>query len=331
MSVVGRIRDAVVASDRESRMTAASMFLNFWSGVTIIWANKLAYLSGFRWALLLTCLHFAVTYLGLEVSASFGMFERIKVPIREVIPISAVFCGFVIFNNLSLQHNDVGLYQLLKVLTTPFIVSVEYTVYNKRFPVTHLLALSIICIGVILAAVSSITFNFYGALFGGVGVVMTGVYQIWVKTEQARLGLKSQQLLYYQAPVSAVMLLVMMPLIQPDSYSLLQESPSPICWMWVIISALLAFLVNLSIFLVIGRTSPVSYNVLGHLKLSIILTSGYVLFGETASLQKLVGVLLALVGIFWYTDLKLRANSKATADPKPAKSEEIHLDKLKGN
>ena len=198
MSVVTRIKDALLASDRQSRITAASMFLNFWSGVTIIWANKLAYLSGFRWALLLTCLHFVVTYLGLEISASCGMFERVKVPIREVLPISAVFCGFVIFNNLSLQYNDVGLYQLLKVLVTPFIVCVQYLFYDKRFPVTHLMALTIICVGVVIAAVSSITFNFWGALFGGIGVVMTGMYQIWVKTEQARLGLKSQQLLYYQ-------------------------------------------------------------------------------------------------------------------------------------
>ena len=131
--------------------------------------------------------------------------------------------------------------------------------------------------------------------------------------------------------MSAVMLLVMMPIIQPDSYSLLEESPSAMCWMWVIVSALLAFLVNLSIFLVIGRTSPVSYNVLGHLKLSIILTSGYVIFGEQASIQKLVGVTFALVGIFWYTDLKLAASENASADPKTAPGAANADGKIKGN
>ena len=39
----------------------------------------------------------------------------------------------------------------------------------------------------------------------------------------------------------------------------------------VFISSILAFLVNLSTFLVIGKTSPVSYQVLGHSKLVVII------------------------------------------------------------
>ena len=42
------------------------------------------------------------------------------------------------------------------------------------------------------------------------------------------------------------------------------EGVSPLLISVTFLSSILAFLVNLSIFLVIGKTSPVSYNVLGH-------------------------------------------------------------------
>jgi hypothetical protein len=69
-------------------------------------------------------------------------------------------------------------------------------------------------------------------------------------------------------------------------------------------SCLLAFLVNLSIFMVIGRTSPVAYNVLGHFKLCVILISGFLLFGEDTNIMKLAGTFLAFAGVVWYTHVQ---------------------------
>jgi solute carrier family 35 protein E3 len=42
----------------------------------------------------------------------------------------------------------------------------------------------------------------------------------------------------------------------------------------IALSSALSFGVNLSIFLVIGKTSPIAYNVLGHFKLCVVLISG---------------------------------------------------------
>lgn len=74
----------------------------------------------------------------------------------------------------------------------------------------------------------------------------------------------------------------------------------------VFISSVLAFLVNLSTFLVIGKTSPVSYQVLGHSKLVVIMLSSFLMFGDVPNPQNLLGVSLALGGIFWYTWLKMQ-------------------------
>jgi solute carrier family 35 protein E3 len=49
----------------------------------------------------------------------------------------------------------------------------------------------------------------------------------------------------------------------------------------IAVSAILGLLVSLSTFLVIGATSSLTYNVVGHLKTVIILSGGCIFFGDS--------------------------------------------------
>ena len=104
--------------------------------------------------------------------------------------------------------------------------------------------------------------------------------------------------------MSALMLAIIAPFVE-DITELANFNWKPEVILWVLLSALLAFVVNLSIFLVIGNTSPVSYNVLGHFKLCVIIASGFLLFGDSLTPKVALGVLITLVGIVYYTKLKL--------------------------
>jgi solute carrier family 35 protein E3 len=53
------------------------------------------------------------------------MFTVKHVSLVHIIPLSLSFTGFVVFNNLSLQANSLGFYQLMKVLTTPAVVAIQ--------------------------------------------------------------------------------------------------------------------------------------------------------------------------------------------------------------
>ena len=79
-------------------------------------------------------------------------------------------------------------------------------------------------------------------------------------------------------------------------------------------TGIISFFVNLSIFLVIGRASPIAYNVLGHCKLSLVIVGGFVFFGAPLEAKNLFGVLITLLGVAWYTYLKLNAPKEP---PKP--------------
>eukprot|EP00921_Rhytidocystis_pertsovi_P023746 GHVQ01038093.1.p1 GENE.GHVQ01038093.1~~GHVQ01038093.1.p1 ORF type:complete len:643 (+),score=54.64 GHVQ01038093.1:307-2235(+) len=386
---------------RRYLVTFALMFLNFATSVSIIWCNKLAYNAGFRWPMALTTIHFCFTFVGILLCAQFGLFALKTIDAFRVLPISAAFCGFVVFNNLSLQLNSVGVYQLLKVMTTPCIVVLQFFLYSQRLPIMQMISLVPICLGVSLATGTSGDMNVMGLVFGVAGILSTSLYQIWVKREQDALKCTSSQLLAYQAPLSGVMLLFLIPYFEPlwaptnsTAVSALlsatnvsqashdwqlpayptNESPSSdvldlaaarassglrssasgqsamrmegyggerllsssqevhdaisdtiepglleFQWglavtFWVLASAVLSFLVNLSIFLVIRRTSALSYNVLGHGKLCTILISGYLFFdSEKPATASVIGVLLTVVGIVWYTHLKLQPPKEVTS------------------
>ena len=92
------------------------MSFNFTSAVGIIFVNKVVFKQyGFHFATFLTVCHFVVTFIGLVFLTQINFFKPKRVPILEVIPLCLAFCGFVVFNNLSLQENSVGFYQLMKV------------------------------------------------------------------------------------------------------------------------------------------------------------------------------------------------------------------------
>ena len=111
-----------------------------------------------------------------------------------------------------------------------------------------------------------------------------------------------------QAPQAAAIVLVLSPFMDgmvTGSNQLKDADWSSGLVATIAISCFLAFCVNLSIFLVVGKTSPISYNVLGHCKLLVILTGGVVLFGEHVSSKRAIGMFCAFVGIVYYTFVQL--------------------------
>ena len=135
----------------------------------------------------------------------------------------------------------------------------------------------------------------------------------------------SWQVLKYQAPQAALVVLCITPLFdnvnnqeEGAGVSLISylQDPPPYAMLILLASAVLAFCVNLSIFLVVGKTNPVVYNVLGHFKLLVILSGGLVFQNEDRNPIRLLGMTLAFAGIVKYTDLKQTMGNTAWGQKK---------------
>lgn len=70
---------------------------------------------------------------------------------------------------------------------------------------------------------------------------------------------------------------------------------------FIVLSCLISVSVNFSTFLVIGKTSPVTYQVLGHLKTCLVLAFGYVLLRDPFSWRNILGILIAVLGMVLYS------------------------------
>uniref|UniRef100_M1CZS8 UDP-glucuronic acid/UDP-N-acetylgalactosamine transporter n=1 Tax=Solanum tuberosum TaxID=4113 RepID=M1CZS8_SOLTU len=70
---------------------------------------------------------------------------------------------------------------------------------------------------------------------------------------------------------------------------------------FIVLSCLISVSVNFSTFLVIGKTSPVTYQVLGHLKTCLVLAFGYVLLRDPFSWRNILGIVIAMLGMILYS------------------------------
>jgi solute carrier family 35 protein E3 len=153
--------------------------------------------------------HFAATFLVLLGAARdpWRLFKPIRLPVLQVLPLSAFFASFLVLNNLSLAHNPVGFYQLSKILTTPSVVFINFLLFRKSIPREQLLAVVVTCVGVGLVSVESFKGNVFGTCVAAAAFTTTACYQIWIGKKMVELNVDAPQLLLNQS-VTAVALLI---------------------------------------------------------------------------------------------------------------------------
>ena len=207
--------------------------------------------------------------------------------------------------NLSLAHNSVGFYQLTKLACIPAIIVVEYTMYRTVVPLVKLLTVAVIVLGVGVASVNDVTVNLVGVALAAVAVSFTSMAQILCSHYQKDMECDSMQLLYSTCPLVTIGMLVFIPFFH-DVHELAQVDVSVPMLAHIFWSCVLALGVNVTNFLILGKTSPLAYQVLGHLKTTVILILGFLVFKYEYNIRVLFGTVLALGGVVAYTELGRR-------------------------
>ena len=88
-------------------------------------------------------------------------------------------------------------------------------------------------------------------------------------------------------------------------------------WMFVLASSLVAFFLNVSQFLVTRATSAVTLQVLGNVKVVLLIGVSVAIFGNDVSIQAACGCGLCLVGVAGYN---FASNRQKASEPPPSKS-----------
>lgn len=277
--------------------------LNFLCCTSIVCVNKVIFNSGFTHGTLLTIIHFIITFMGLRLAISLGWMSHKKLSLRKVTPLCVTYSGFVVLTNLSLIYSSVGFTQLKKILNTPVVLVVEYFLHGKTYSKKVLASLVLIVCGVSSATLSDPRNTILGTLLGLCSIGVGCCNQILVGSKQKELQCDALQLLLYQAPLSALMLLPVIPIFDVQIWNFVMPDTRTI--VLIFLSACCALGVNSTIFLLIGTTSPLAYNVFGQVKIVSLLLADFLFFAAPLEPRILSGIFVTLLGVFWYSYLRM--------------------------
>ncbi|TVU15192.1 hypothetical protein EJB05_38702 [Eragrostis curvula] len=318
-----------------------SLALSVASSVAIVICNKaLISTLGFPFATTLTSWHLMVTFCTLHVAQRLHFFEPKAIDGQTVILFGLLNGTSIGLLNLSLGFNSIGFYQMTKLAIIPFTVLLETIFLKKRFSESIKLSLLVLLLGVGIASVTDLNLNLLGSILSGLAIATTCVGQIvsyLTNTIQKKLKVSSTQLLYQSAPYQAAILFATGPfvdqlltnrsvfahkysapvLVRSQYFIQIHENGIVIIG-FIVLSCLIAVSVNFSTFLVIGTTSPVTYQVLGHLKTCLVLSFGYTLLHDPFTLRNILGILIAIFGMALYSYFSVKeSKKKSTSDALP--------------
>lgn len=293
------------------------MAINTLATIGIVFTNKAVFSDPalVRMPVSFAAFHFACTSLTLfVVSKFFGAFEPRTLRPVQILPLCFAFCGNVILPNLSLAYSSVTFYQLVRILLTPGTALLNYLFYSTVISRTAAVSIIPICAGVAITtyydALSSTssqrTTTALGVIFALTGVTVSSLYTIWIGTFAKRYQLSSMQLLYNQAPWSVALLVICIPFIDtlPNFADVGARSPY-----LVVLSGVFAILINISQFFIVHGTSALTSTIVGHVKTCSIVSLGWA-FGGKMSNASLLGIAIALSGIFAYSAIQQRERGK---------------------
>jgi len=309
---------------------------NIVSVTGIVMINKQVFKEyNFHFPITLVMIHTIVTFLGLSLASSLGFFEKKQMPVQPRMILAASFVFYNAASLINLNVNTVGFYQISKILITPCVMVCNFLIYQEGTDSMVKLSVAIMLMGVYMATVTDVDVDMIGFIIGMAAVIGAAQQQILIGKMQKRLKASANQLLVSYTPFVVVMLACSTPIDMqlPENQGLGFEAYK--VWyanhctvgamMTIFLSACLGLTVSLSTFLLIGATSPLTYNIVGHLKTVSILTMGVLFFGDSMSTKKFFGICFALTGVIMYSKIKLDAAQAAGKQikqaPKPDSNE----------
>jgi solute carrier family 35 protein E3 len=263
----------------------------------------------------LTAFHFLVTFLLLEIMCRIGIFERgVNYPTRARWVLAFYGVGSVVFMNFNLAKNSVGFYQLSKLCCIPAIVLYNLIVNHKPTPMNILVSLMILLIGVGLYSVNDVELNFWGSVVAVVAVLLTAMFQLTGGSQQAEYSISGPQLQHGSALPQFVLCFMSCLGIEVfnPSHCVLKHDFSTTELVLICMTAVIAVGVNVSCFGIIGKTSALTYQVVGHAKTILILLIGFLFFPpkEPVPFDRLlktgIGMLVSMIGIIMYSLFGMR-------------------------
>lgn len=263
---------------------------------------------GFHFPILLTSWHLTFATLMTQILArTTNLLDGRKtvkmtgrVYLRAIVPIGLFFSLSLICGNLTYLYLSVSFIQMLKATMPVAVLLVSWALGTAQPNFKVLFNVSFIVIGVIIASFGEIDFVLIGFLYQCGGIVFEAIRLVMVQRLLSSAEFKMDPLvsLYYFAPVCAIMnffvaLFWEIPgLTMADIYEVGISN--------LVANAGCAFLLNVSVVFLIGKTSGLVLTLCGVLKDILLVVASMVIWGTIITPLQIFGYGIALSGLVYY-------------------------------
>ncbi|KAF7888697.1 uncharacterized protein EAF02_003238 [Botrytis sinoallii] len=274
----------------------------FFSSSVILFNKWILSTVGFHFPIFLTSWHLGFATLMTQILARTTKLldgrKTVKmtgrVYLRAIVPIGIFFSLSLICGNLTYLYLSVSFISNAQVLLTSWALGVAEPNMKTLFNV------SFIVIGVVIASIGEIDFVVIGVLFQIGGIIFEAIRIVMVQRLLSSAEFKMDPLvsLYYFAPVCAIMNFCV---------ALFWEIPTMTMGdfynvgFWTLLAnAMCAFMLNVSVVFLIGKTSVLIFTLCGVLKDILLVCLSVIIWGTFITPLQCFGYTIALGGMVWF-------------------------------
>jgi len=220
--------------------------------------------------------------------------------LRIGVPVAAAQCVGLIAGNTAVMYISVSFCQMIKAWTPACVYVVGCLVGTQKWSSATAKTLATITTGLMITSVGELKFEWYGFCMQCTALLSEGLrinlLEMLLKSSGFKLNPLSSVMVF--APVASSILLVIGLVTDPDAISM--EVVQNIGELALFANALIAFLLNIAIYIAIQVASGLIYALAGIVKDISIIMGSVVLMGSPVSSIQVLGYMMALIGIQAY-------------------------------
>ncbi|PKX88522.1 UDP-galactofuranose transporter [Aspergillus novofumigatus IBT 16806] len=288
-----------------------AVYVSVWialSSSVILFNKHILDYAQFRFPIILTTWHLAfATFMTQVLARTTTLLDGRKsvkmtgrVYLRAIVPIGLFFSLSLICGNVTYLYLSVAFIQMLKATTPVAVLLATWAMGMAPVNLKVLFNVAIIVVGVVIASFGEIKFVFIGFLFQIGGIVFEATRLVMVQRLLSSAEFKMDPLvsLYYFAPVCAVMNGVTALFVEVPSLTMGHVYNVGV---WTLLAnAVVAFLLNVSVVFLIGKTSSLVMTLCGVLKDILLVAASMMIWQTPVTPLQFFGYSIALIGLVYY-------------------------------
>ncbi|KAL1885023.1 hypothetical protein Plec18167_001680 [Paecilomyces lecythidis] len=278
------------------------------SSSVILFNKHILDYAHFRFPIILTTWHLAfATFMTQILARTTNLLDGRKtvkmtgrVYLRAIVPIGLFFSLSLICGNVTYLYLSVAFIQMLKATMPVAVLSATWAMGIAPVNLKVLMNVSAIVIGVIIASFGEIKFVLIGFLFQLGGIVFEAVRLVMVQRLLSSAEFKMDPLvsLYYFAPVCAVMNGVTALFLEVPNLTM--DHIYNVGVFTLLANAMVAFMLNVSVVFLIGKTSSLVMTLCGVLKDILLVAASMLIWHTPVTGLQFFGYSIALMGLVYY-------------------------------